>query len=245
MAFYSTIIHWRNIAEFTAALVTIPRPAWCRRLCNHNTYIPNEDQWRGMASMLSMRATYIAKGWPSGPHLYLCAQSPNPSDTGIWQLTPITRPGTHAGECNTNSLGIENVGDFDRAPPSAAQYALLFAVNRLIMQHWGIPPASVVVHNECMPGRTCPGKYVTGTQIRADLNTPIPRPTTRLYTLVSPCIPLTARAPDAPLASGVVLAPGDIVQGELKPVNGWLWISDRATTKPGIGFVPISYLRLV
>jgi hypothetical protein len=162
--------HWPTLAAFTAYLQGVPRPAWCTGITNHNTYIPNELQWRGLASMQSMRATYIAKGWSAGPHLYLCAEAPNPADTGIWQLTPLAHPGVHAGACNADHLGIENVGDFNARPPSPAQYTLLLAVNRAILAWWGIPPEKVNVHNECMAGRTCPGKYLTGTQIRASLN---------------------------------------------------------------------------
>lgn len=175
-AFDADFKHWPTISAFAAYLQGVPRPSWCKGITNHNTYIPNEKQWRGMASMLSMRDTYIAKGWSAGPHLYLAATSPNPADTGIWQMTPLGHVGVHAGACNTHHLGIENVGDFDAAPPSAEQYTLLITINTLILHAWGLPPSSVNVHNECMTGRTCPGKYVTGTQIRTDLNGPPPKP---------------------------------------------------------------------
>ncbi len=170
MAFDSQFIHWPTLGAFVAYLQSVPRPPWCNALTNHNTYHPNEAEWRGLASMQSMQATYIARGWTSGPHLYLAAQAPNPANTGIWQMTPITRPGTHAGACNPNHLGIESVGDFNARPPTPDQYTLLMAVNRAILMRWGIPPEKVNVHNECMAGRICPGKYLTGTQIRADLN---------------------------------------------------------------------------
>ncbi len=176
MPFDIDIKHWRTIAEFTAYLRSIPRPSWCAGVTNHNTYIPNEKQWRGLASMRSMRDVYIAKGWTAGPHLFLCAAAPNSADTGIFQMTPLTRPGVHAGACNTHHLGIENVGDFDAHPPTLDQYTLLLAVNRAILEHWGLSPSSVNVHNECMTGRTCPGKYLTGAQIRADLSREWPRP---------------------------------------------------------------------
>lgn len=114
--------------------------------------------------------TYIAKGWSAGPHLFLAAEAPNPADTGIWQLTPLSHLGVHAGACNVDHLGIENVGDFDAHPPSPAQLTLLLAVNRALLARWMLTPANVNVHNECMTGRTCPGKYLTGTQIRAALS---------------------------------------------------------------------------
>lgn len=172
MAFDAQIVHWRSIAEFAAHLATVPRPSWCDGITHHNTYQPDDLNWRGMASMLSMRDFYRdTKQWPSGPNLFLAAKSPNPADRGIWQMTPITRPGTHAGACNAHRLGIENVGDFDKAPPTPDQYTLLITITLLILQQWGLPPETVNVHRDCMPGRTCPGKYLTSEQIRASLNT--------------------------------------------------------------------------
>lgn len=182
MAFDIQIIHWPTISAFQAYLGGVPRPAWVKGITNHNTYQPDERDWAGMTSMNAMMKYYRdTKGWDSGPNLYLCAKAPNPKDTGIWQMTPITHPGTHAGACNHDHLGIENVGDFDRAPPSPDQYTLLITVNLLIMQHWGLPPSTINVHNECMTGRTCPGKYLTGTQIRADLSKPPPPPSPKRY----------------------------------------------------------------
>lgn len=248
MAFDSTIIHWRTLAEFADALAKIPRPAWVKGITHHNTYIPDDLNWGGMASMLSMREYYIkTKQWTSGPNLYLCAKAPNPADLGIWQMTPITHPGTHGGACNSDHLGIENVADWESRRPTKEQYTLLLLVSRLIMQQWGLPPSAVNVHNECMTGRTCPGKYVTGTQIRADLALPVPRPIPKPsipYILISPCTPLTARSPSAPLASGVVFAAGDRVNvGPEGTQDGWLWVSDKPDTAPGIGWIPSSYAR--
>lgn len=244
MPFDATIIHWPTISAFAAYLQGVPRPAWCKGITNHNTYIPNELQWRGMASMQSMRDTYIAKGWSAGPHLYLAAAAPNPADTGIWAMTPLSHIGVHAGACNATHLGIESVGDFNARPPTADQYTLLITVNLLIMRHWGLPPETINVHNECMVGRTCPGKFLTGAQIRADLRKPAPPipPPYRPYRLIAPCAPLTARSPSAPLAAGVVFAAGDVVNvGDV--TDGWLWVSDKPTTAPGIGFIPSGYAR--
>lgn len=176
MAFDIHIEHWPTIEAFTAYLQGVPRPAWCQGLTNHNTYRPDETQWYGRASVEGCMRTYIGKGWSAGPHLFLAAESPRPSDTGIWQMTPLGHRGIHAGACNADRLGIESVGDFDARPPSPAQYLLLLAVNRALLARWGMTPSSVNVHNECMVGRTCPGKYLTGAQIRADLGRDWPRP---------------------------------------------------------------------
>lgn len=240
--------HWPTVEAFVAYLATVPRPAWCRGITNHNTYIPNELQWRGLASLESMRATYIGKGWSAGPHLYLAAEAPNPADTGIWQMTPLAHVGVHAGPCNSDHLGIENVGDFDARPPTAAQYNLLLAVNRALLRQWSITPERVQTHKECMPGRTCPGRHLDANTLRADLARPIaPPPAIRAYVVLAPCAVLTARAPNAPLASGpssgqTQLQPGTVINvGDV--TAGWLWVSDGPTSAPGIGFIPASYAR--
>lgn len=174
MAFDADITHWPTIADFAAHLQGVPRPSWCKGITNHNTYIPNETQWRGLASMQSMMRTYIEKGWSAGPHLYLAAAAPTTAHRGIWQMTPLGHVGVHAGACNEHHLGIEWVGDFDARQPSAEQYTLGITVNLLILKHWGLPPESVNVHRDCMPGRTCPGKHLTSDQIRASLRAPAP-----------------------------------------------------------------------
>jgi len=168
MPFDAQIRHFPTLADFTAYLDTVPRPAWCSGATAHNTYIPNETQWRGMASMLSMRQTYIDKGWSAGPHLYLAAECTNPSDRGIWQMTPLAHPGVHAGPCNGARLGIENVADWEARPPTPAQYGLLLDVLTLVYARWKLP-YPVNVHKECMPGRTCPGQYLNADQLRVDL----------------------------------------------------------------------------
>lgn len=240
--FDAQFAHWPTLDAFVQYLGTIPRPAWCHGATVHNTYIPNEYQWRGLASMQSMRATYIGKGWSAGPHLYLAAEAPDPADRGIWQMTPLTHPGVHAGPCNASRIGIENVADWNARPPSPAQRDLLRGVLLALLRLWGLPPDAVNVHNECMPGRTCPGRYLTGAALRADLAQPAPAPPAwRKYRIREATTVLTARAGDAPLAPGPCrLAPGQIVNvGDV--TNGWLWVSDRETTAPGIGFILAAY----
>jgi len=169
MTFDADIRQWTSLEAFVAYLQTVPRPGWCLGLTNHNTYVPNELQWRGVVSVRNCMQTYIGKGWTAGPHLFLAADAPKVADRGIFQLTPIAHQGIHAGECNKDHLGIENVGDFEARPPSEAQYQLLLAVNRAILTAWYLSPEHVNVHNECMANRTCPGQYLTGDQIRNDL----------------------------------------------------------------------------
>jgi hypothetical protein len=241
-AFDIDIKHWPTLDSFVAYLDTIPRPSWCFGITNHNTYIPNEQQWRGLVSMTSMKQTYIGKGWSAGPHLFLAAEAPNPADRGIFQMTPLPHVGVHAGPCNNNHLGIENVGDFDARPPSPAQYQLAVAVNRAILHAWMMVPNAVNVHRECMSGRTCPGRHFDANKFRADLTQPTPPapPMLGRYAFHVPQAAFTSRNPGAQLAAGptngaTVFNAGDVVEiGDI--TEGWGWI------RSGIGFVPMAVL---
>lgn len=234
--FDSDIRYWPTVDAFVAYLRTIPRPSWCHGTTNHNTYIPNELQWRGVTSVEGCRTTYIGKGWSAGPHLFLAAEAPRTTDRGIFQLTPLQHRGVHAGDCNGNHLGIENVGDFDARPPSPAQYKLLLDVNRAILMAWQLSPDVVNVHNECMAGRTCPGKHLTGAQIRADLSKPaVPdKPKRLLFNVIG--LPIYQQQSGAgPLAGRLV--PGEVVQIDVTYANGMGHLAD------GRGFVDMDGLR--
>lgn len=122
-----------------------------------------------MQSMLSMMRFYQSKGWTAAPHLYIAAEAPDPTDIGIWQMTPLTHVGVHAVACNSNHLGVENVGDFEARPPSATQYQWLLDVNEVIMRCWSINASDIHTHKECVPGRTCPGRYLPADKLRSDL----------------------------------------------------------------------------
>lgn len=167
--FNAQIMHWATLSDFESYLGRIPKPAWVKGITDHNTYIPNELQWRGMTSMMGMRTTYIGKGWTAGPHLYLAAECVNPADAGIWQMTPLTDKGVHAGACNATRTGIENVGDFNARRPTPKQWQLAVSVNAALCRAWKLDASAINVHSDCMEGRTCPGQYFDGAQLRADV----------------------------------------------------------------------------
>jgi len=169
MSFDADIRHWQTLGDFAADLAKLPRPGWVTHICNHNTYRPNERQWKGVASVQSCMQTYIGKGWSAGPHLFLAGDAPKVGDTGIFQLTPLGHIGVHAGPCNSHAIGIEWVGDFDARPCSAQQYALGLAVNVVLCRAWGLDAGAITIHKLCMPGRTCPGRYFPFDQLREDV----------------------------------------------------------------------------
>lgn len=128
----------------------------------HNTYIPNKLQWRGMASMASMVKDYMAKGWTSGPNLYLAVGTVNSDNDGIFMMTPLNREPTHAGKCNDTMFGVEVVDDFEVNTPSAAQLDLLVGVLVVLSMVSSAKGTKFFInaHKDCMANRTCPGQHM-------------------------------------------------------------------------------------
>ncbi len=145
-------------AAFAAWLQTEPRPAFAPiGSTYHNTYRPHEPLWCGVASLRSMQAHYMTyqPPWDRGPHLFLAAGT---AHDGIFLMTPLQVPGIHAGPCNARRFGVEVVADWDATPPTPAQITLLVDTLALLHRWAGLGP-DVVAHRDCMPGRTCPGRY--------------------------------------------------------------------------------------
>lgn len=193
MPFAEDIRRWATPADLAAHLARHD-PAiapWARGLCWHHTLIPRLNQWRGRASVEGARNFYIGKGWTSGPHLFLAAGSTNPAHDGIWQLTSIDTPGTHAGRCNASHIGIEIVGDYDRQPWSYATAELVYGVSTALL-NWrdlGVSPQTVKGHKECLKNKSCPGTAINLDAARAELAARM-----TLAALVPPP-PLTADSP--------------------------------------------------
>ncbi len=159
------IAHWPDSHTFADA---IPSAPWVQGIVIHHTYRPLPSQWRGHVTMEGLRQFYARKGWQAGPHLFLVHGSPNPAHDGIWQLTSLATPRSHAGPCNATTWGIEVVGDFNAAPMPAATGELLIQVVTALARVRGlaITPHTVRGHRDCMPERTCPGSFVDLDELR-------------------------------------------------------------------------------
>lgn len=179
-------------AAFAAWLQTAPRPLFAPiGSTYHNTYRPHEPLWRGAASLRSMQAHYMTyqPPWDRGPHLFLAAGT---AHDGIFLMTPLHVPGIHAGPCNARRFGVEVVADWDATLPTPAQITLLVDTLTVLHRWAGLGP-DVVAHRDCMPGRTCPGRYGYALKdtLIAQLTVALAAPP---YTAASP---LCAVVPDA------------------------------------------------
>lgn len=186
------------------------------------------------------------------------------SKTGrVLRLVAEERAAWHAGvsqwfdldsaDIQHESIGIElenyNTG---RDPYPKAQYAALLDLCRPLIARYRIAPDMFVRHLDiAVPrGRKTDPAGFPWEAFKKEVYTPLPPPATppgvhSPYVLISPCTPLTARHPSAPLA-GAVFAAGDTVNvGVEGSLDGWLWVSDRPDTAPGIGWIPSSYARKV
>ncbi len=89
MSFLNANRRFGAVTELRAYLSALPRPRWgVVGSTYHNTYIPNERQWRGYSSMTSMQQTYVEKGWPTGPHFFLAVGT---VADGIFMMCPQHR----------------------------------------------------------------------------------------------------------------------------------------------------------
>jgi N-acetyl-anhydromuramyl-L-alanine amidase AmpD len=111
--------------------------------------------------MQSLRRHYISIGWESAPHLFIARGSLNPNHDGIFQLTPLNLPGTHAGVCNRTTIGIEVVGNYDNEPwPESVEETVTAAIAHFLQ--WRNLPCTVIRgHRDCNSPKTCPGKAIS------------------------------------------------------------------------------------
>lgn len=81
--------------------------------------------------------------------------------------------GAHAGSTNKDynerGIGICLVGDFEKAPPTAAQQKSVKLLVKTLRAEYGIPVASVVGHKDIRASSTaCPGKYFHVSEVALD-----------------------------------------------------------------------------
>jgi N-acetylmuramoyl-L-alanine amidase len=89
----------------------------------------------------------------------------NGNGMGDGEIEPTFRwrqqlQGAHAGEDehNQHGIGIAVVGNFDLAPPSAAQIAAVRRLTRVLRIRYGIEQSNIIRHSD-IKATACPGKY--------------------------------------------------------------------------------------
>lgn len=139
-------------------------PSWIKRYVFHNTYRPDKTQWGGSENMRTLGKFYQDKGWSAGPNLFVASGTKH---DGVYIGTPLHLPGIHAGACNDDGIGVEHVGDFDRDTIPYTDLVYYCTVSAIIHRWANMNPMNtLVLHKDCMPGRTCPGKHTDRALLR-------------------------------------------------------------------------------
>lgn len=162
MAFAWQTRYYPTRLEYQAALLPFAVPSWIKKVTIHHTYKPTQADWRGRRTMDVLERYYRAKGWPSGPHLFLAPD-------GIWAGTPLANPGTHAGVCNRDAIGLEIVGDFDGRPWDLGLRERVYMLLVVLLQWAGLTEAQVRGHRECNSPKSCPGTAIGMDIVRSDV----------------------------------------------------------------------------
>lgn len=241
MTFHNLNQQFSTVAAFAAWLQAQPKPTWgVKASTYHNTYRPDERQWRGSASMLGMQRTYESQSppWDRGPHLYLAAGT---GYDGIWVMTPPTMQAIHGVVCNTDHFGIEVVHDGEVSPFTPEQLTLLTSVIAVLHRWAGIGP-NVNAHRDCVP-RTCPGQkaYAQKAEIQRRVAALMAEPETQLRH-AGPHGAIVQTGYEASASVVVYLPPGsEVVIGRFKPDGAWQR-NDYRWIASGLGFVPEGHL---
>lgn len=178
--FVLDVRQWRTVAAFRAHLArhayaqTAP---WARGVVVHHSVSPTAASWKGEASILAMARFYRDEvdngpgkpkgGWTTGPHIFIVSGSPDPTLDGIWQLSPLNVPGTHARAANPTRWGLEWVGNYSRTrwPPDLA--ALGLGAAAALLDWAGLPADAETVSPHSQWGKPeCPGGAIDMAAVR-------------------------------------------------------------------------------
>jgi hypothetical protein len=163
--------------------------------------------------------------------------------SGVWTAQPAYS--------NVKSIGIECLHASGEVWPAAQKATLEWLLEHL-MRTYAIPILSIETHGQiALPGpydrKRDPTNWPHADFIAWRDRVLAATPTYPQYEIIAPCAVFTSRDPASPLASGpdngqTRLDVRDVINvGDVQ--DGWLWVSDSATTAPGIGFLPASYAR--
>lgn len=181
MTFAADIRHWRTLEDYAAHLAGHDKSvaSWARGLTLHHTISPTIEAWAGRRSVENLRDYYATKptwrdgqgrlrrGWSAGPHLFIAKGARNPQHDGVWQLTPISRPGVHAVSFNATHLAIEVVGRFDAAPWPAELEQLVTGAAAVTLDWLDLEASTINGHRDDPKTRkSCPGSAINLEAVR-------------------------------------------------------------------------------
>ena len=131
----------------------------------HHTAVPNPsyDRWKNgwdEQLLVNARSGYIKdRGFKKGPHIFT-------DQNGIWVLSPLSAPGTHATSFNSTHYGIEMLlnGDDKAQVESAigkANIRMGQITTAILMKDAGISTGKLNFHtHDPKTTKSCPGRFI-------------------------------------------------------------------------------------
>ena len=183
--FLTPPIHY-SVAEFRGHLAGLTLGEWRPKFPTlHNTGVPSLKQWLAMGATPQERwggnldRYYQGMGWHAGPHLVVCPDY-------VWALCDLTKSGVSVSCWNSETLGVEMVGDYevggddfangDGAKVRDNAAALIAALNEKF--DWGdladfiVGSRGLHFHHDCSRDHhACPGSKVTKPDMLARIRT--------------------------------------------------------------------------
>ena len=162
MAIDGRVMQQKTFINFVLAKDFGPLPPQTSFL--HHTWRPAREDWRGLESLLAIKAYYerqrwtdeqgqVHSGWTAGPHLFI-------ADDGIWLFSDMANDGVGVIGHNHRSLHLEMVGDYDSRLPSGKTWANTVTALGILHIRLGLNPQSLMFHRD-FSHKTCPGRSVS------------------------------------------------------------------------------------
>ena len=147
--------------EYVEAMdVPEPRPT---QVFLHHTWKPTVDSWKGMDTILAMKAYYERQlwqdtddqwyeGWTVGPHIFVAPD-------GIWLFSDLRYDGVGVYGHNYRTRHVEMVGNYDNALPSGAILENSIIALGILSERFGLSVTDLGFHRD-FSTKTCPGLTV-------------------------------------------------------------------------------------
>lgn len=150
---------------FETYLKGLKKPSWCKYITLHHTAAPSLAQRpKGFTAqhIVNIKNYYSRKlGWSRGPHLFT-------DEDQIFGMTPLSSKGIHAKSFNSNSIGIEVLGNYDSEDPKSGRglecWELAATTTKLLADWLDITPTESTIkfhRDDPRTSKSCPGRKVS------------------------------------------------------------------------------------
>ncbi len=134
------------------------------RIFLHHTWKPTPETWRGLSTIMAMKAYYerqlwrdsqgrLREGWTAGPHLFV-------AQDGIWLFSDLRYDGVGVYGHNYRTHHLEMVGDYDVSKPTDPILESTIVALGALHERLGLDVRNLNFHRD-FSSKSCPGWAVT------------------------------------------------------------------------------------